>query len=90
MGSFKILIRMSHYRFVLSKACHLPAELEHKAYWVMKELNFNATACKKRRLLVLNKINEFRLRLFLGKLKSKWYGPHSNSSIPTWSCGNQG
>lgn len=27
------------YKIVYGKACHLPLELEHKAYWAVKELN---------------------------------------------------
>ena len=29
---------MSLYKMVYGKPCHLPLELEHKAYWAIKEL----------------------------------------------------
>ena len=32
---------LSPYKMVYGKACHLPLELEHKAYWAIKEINYD-------------------------------------------------
>ena len=39
--AYKNPMDMSPYKMVYGKACHLPLELEHKAYWVIKELNYD-------------------------------------------------
>lgn len=39
--SSKMPIGMSPYQLVFGKACHLPIDLEHKALWVLKKLNFS-------------------------------------------------
>jgi hypothetical protein len=42
------------------KACHLLVKLEHRAYWVVKQLNFNLTKAGSRRKLQLNELEELR------------------------------
>ena len=39
--AFKTILGMSLYRLVFGKTCHLPLEIEYKAWWVIKQLNFD-------------------------------------------------
>nr|GFA71073.1 hypothetical protein [Tanacetum cinerariifolium] len=41
--AYKIPIRCTPYKLTYRKACHLLIELEHKAYWALKQVNIDLT-----------------------------------------------
>ncbi|GJS52873.1 reverse transcriptase domain-containing protein [Tanacetum coccineum] len=57
--AFKKPIGCTPYKLVYGKSCHLPIDLEHKAYWALKHANFDLKTAGDHRKLQLNELNEF-------------------------------
>nr|GEZ13037.1 reverse transcriptase domain-containing protein [Tanacetum cinerariifolium] len=58
--AYKPPIRCTPYKLMYGKAYHLLIKLEHKAYWALKQANFNLAVAGDYRKVQLNELTELR------------------------------
>nr|GEY82397.1 reverse transcriptase domain-containing protein [Tanacetum cinerariifolium] len=56
--AYKTPIWCTPYKLVYGKVCHLPIKLEHKAYWALKQANFNLSVAGDHRKVQLNELRD--------------------------------
>jgi len=62
--AFKTPTALSPFQLIYGKACHLPVQMEHRAFWALKWLNFDSRAFIEHRKIQLLELEEMRLNAY--------------------------
>ncbi|GKD80705.1 hypothetical protein Tco_1347544 [Tanacetum coccineum] len=66
--AYKTPIECTLYKLIYGKACHLPIELEYKAYWALKHVNFDLKTAGDQRKVQFNELSELRNQAYENSL----------------------
>ncbi|GKA64343.1 DNA-directed DNA polymerase [Tanacetum coccineum] len=58
--AYKTPIGTTPYKLIYGKNCHLPFEIEHRAYWALKNCNPDLIAAGEKRMFQLHELDELR------------------------------
>ncbi|GJX29813.1 reverse transcriptase domain-containing protein [Tanacetum coccineum] len=58
--AYKTLIGTTPYKLIYGKNCHSPFEIEHRAYWALKNCNSDLITASEKRMFQLHELDELR------------------------------
>ncbi|XP_076949343.1 uncharacterized protein LOC143621962 [Bidens hawaiensis] len=60
LTAYKTPLGTTPFMLGYGKSCHLPVELEHRAYWALKTVNVDLTEAARKRYFQIHELEELR------------------------------